>query len=446
MNRISPPFFITYFFIFFFLISLDATAVPGFARQTKLPCQSCHTIFPELTAFGREFKLNGYTLATSDQIESSKPDGILGLKIDAISPLSLMLEVSLTNLQEAIPQTQNNNVEFPQQLAIFYAGEISPHMGSFLQLTYTQQDDHFSIDNTDIRYSNQVALAGSNIIYGLTLNNNPTVEDLWNNTPAWGFPWAASDITPSQIATPLVDGQLAQSVAGLGGYVLLGGEVYANITAYRASPLGITQPLYVDGQVENVAPYWRFAWQKTLGKNYIELGTYGMYTKIIQGLSGLGAAGLADKFIDYAFDTQYERQIGSSLLSVHATYIHEKQVLDSTYPAGLSGNPVVALNTFKADATLHFWHWIGLTANYFNTKGTTDCLLYMPMPITGSRTGSPNTRGWTAQLALLPWENTQFLIQYIAYQSFNGATEDYDGFERDASGNNTLYLLAWLNW
>jgi hypothetical protein len=37
-------------------------AVPSFARQTGMACAACHTVFPELTPFGREFKLNGYVL------------------------------------------------------------------------------------------------------------------------------------------------------------------------------------------------------------------------------------------------------------------------------------------------------------------------------------------------------------------------------------------------
>ncbi|MDA8364135.1 MAG: hypothetical protein M0Z84_10055, partial [Gammaproteobacteria bacterium] len=44
------------------LSSQQALAVPSFARQTGLPCEVCHTVFPELTPFGRLFKLNGYTL------------------------------------------------------------------------------------------------------------------------------------------------------------------------------------------------------------------------------------------------------------------------------------------------------------------------------------------------------------------------------------------------
>ena len=43
-------------------MSTEAQAVPSFARQTGENCVACHTSFPELTPFGREFKLNGYTL------------------------------------------------------------------------------------------------------------------------------------------------------------------------------------------------------------------------------------------------------------------------------------------------------------------------------------------------------------------------------------------------
>ena len=45
-----------------------AQAVPSFARQTGMPCNECHTVFLELTPFGRIFKLGGYVPG-----KSSKP-------------------------------------------------------------------------------------------------------------------------------------------------------------------------------------------------------------------------------------------------------------------------------------------------------------------------------------------------------------------------------------
>ncbi len=46
------------------LWSANAVALPIFARQTGQNCQACHAggQFPELTAYGRLFKLTGYTM------------------------------------------------------------------------------------------------------------------------------------------------------------------------------------------------------------------------------------------------------------------------------------------------------------------------------------------------------------------------------------------------
>jgi hypothetical protein len=39
-------------------------------------------------------------------------------------------------------------------------------------------------------------------------------------------------------------------------------------------------------------------------------------------------------------------------------------------------------------------------------------------------------------------QNIQLGAQYIGYTRFNGAATDYDGAGRNASGNNTVYLLV----
>jgi len=43
-------------------------AVPSFARQTGMACEACHTVYPELTHFGRVFKANGYILTNTKQV------------------------------------------------------------------------------------------------------------------------------------------------------------------------------------------------------------------------------------------------------------------------------------------------------------------------------------------------------------------------------------------
>ena len=46
--------------------TLLAHALPAFARQTGQQCATCHAggQFPELTSFGRMFKMTGYTIGS----------------------------------------------------------------------------------------------------------------------------------------------------------------------------------------------------------------------------------------------------------------------------------------------------------------------------------------------------------------------------------------------
>jgi hypothetical protein len=43
-----------------------------------------------------------------------------------------------------------------------------------------------------------------------------------------------------------------------------------------------------------------------------------------------------------------------------------------------------------------------------------------------------------------PFANLKLGAQYTAYTRFNGGTKNYDGFGRNATGNNTLFLFASL--
>src|SRR2546426_289998 len=196
-----------------------SAAVPSYSRQTGLSCASCHYAPPELNAFGRKFKLEGYTFATKPEVSEDKKDHNSSLHLLESFPLSVLFDTSFTSTKSPQPATQNGNFEFPQAASLFLAGSWGSHVGSFVQVTYDSQADHFTWDNTDIRYANNSGhLFGKSLTYGATLNNNPTVEDLWNSTPAWGFPFGSSNSAPSPSAAAIVNGSLAQDVAGLDGY------------------------------------------------------------------------------------------------------------------------------------------------------------------------------------------------------------------------------------
>lgn len=425
------------------LVVPPAQAVPSYARQTGFACTVCHTIYPELTPFGRLFKLNGYTLTGLKQIETA---GGQGLKINAIPPLSAMLQVALTNTSKGQPGAQNNTVEFPETLSFYFAGEISPHMGSFMQVAYDHAEDHFTLDMTDIRYANHATVGGKDLIYGVSLNNGPSLEDVWNDTPGWRFPSTGPDAAPAPTAMPLVDMlSMAMNTAGLVGYGYWDYHWYGAAGVYRSSPQGVSQPIPVAGSIRGVAPYWRLAWTGTAGGGDLEVGAFGLRAEYPGGMMGTGPSGLADTYTDYAFGGQYQRPVGANLLSLHAVYTHERQDLAAS-SAMMMSNPSNTLKALRLDGTYEFGHRYALAAGYFNTWGTQDTLLYAPARVTGSRTGSPDSAGWILEADYLPWQNTKFLLQYTAYSKFNGASSNYDGFGRNASDNNTLFLDLWLMW
>jgi len=439
MTRIIRMATILYFTFGF----LRAYAVPSFARQTGLSCNVCHSNPPELTAFGRNFKLKGYVL--TDMTVSDKVGNSRDLLLSKYIPLSAMILVSDTAYQSNQPASQNNAAGFPQQLSIFLAGAFASHFGGMAQFTYTHANDHFGMDNTDLRYANQEKLAGKDLWYGITLNNNPTVEDVWNSTPAWGFPYISTSSGVGSIASPIINGGLAQDVAGVGGYSLWNNHLYTDVTVYRTEHAGAAAPVVGTGYAHNisgVAPYWRAGWQQAFGDNYLEVGTYGIYLNSYPN----AVSGPKDRYIDPALDFQFERPFGANLLDAHGTYIHEASSLGATYSTGGATSKSNYLNTFKLDSTYHWANKYSATGAFISTTGNADALLYAPSAVTGSNNGNPHTSGYIAQFGYWPVQNIDIDVAYTGYLKFNGAATNYDGAKRNASDNNTIYMALWLNF
>jgi len=416
----------------------SAHAVPSYSRQTGLACSTCHYAPPELTPFGRKFKLEGYTFTTKPTVSEEKKGHNAALQLLETFPLSVVFDTSFTSTKAPQPGTQNGNFQFPQDVSLFLAGSWGSHLGSFVQVTYDTQSDHFSWDNTDGH------LFGKTITYGATFNNNPTVEDLWNSTPAWGFPFVSSSAAPSPTAAALVNGSLAQDVAGLGGYAMWNEHIYVAGTIYRSEHIGGSQPSSGDGfgfNIRGVAPYWRLAYQTSNEHNSLEIGTYGMHMKS----SPNAITGLTDSFTDWAGDFQYDRtipQFKDDVLSFRGTYIRENSSLGATFAAEGAAQARHHLDTVQLNAEYHFGTKVAATVGFFNVSGTSDPVLFSQAPVSGSANGSPHSNGYVLNLAWWPQQNINFSAQYAGYFRFNGAQNNYDGAGRAATGNNTVFLLG----
>jgi len=428
------------------LASSPAKAVPSYARQTGMPCSQCHTLSfgPALTAYGRQFKLNAYTWGDGEHP----------------MPLALMIQggysrTDTPQVSSPAPHFSPSENASVDQVSLFIGTKITEHIGMFQQSTYSGEKRHYNWDNTDIRYARPVNLFGTDAVVGISVNNNPTVQDLWTSTPAWGYPYINSPLVPAPGANPIVSGALAQLVLGATAYTMIHDHVYLEAGFYKGlSDRWLNNVgLYSSNNphINGAAPYWRAAYQFSKGNNYFSIGTYGLDVKTQPDPT------VADtnRFTDVALDATYQySDDGPGAILANFSYIHEKQDLTATFNAGGSSNSSNNLNTARLDVSYAFRQTWSAGIGLFNTSGSTDLTLYGSNPQSGSNNGSPDTRGYIVQLECVPlgkmtswgrpWVNLRVGLQYTGYLKFNGGTTNYDGFGRNASQNNSLFLFSWM--
>ncbi|MEO6992433.1 MAG: cytochrome C [Lacunisphaera sp.] len=435
----------------------ECLAVPSFARQMDMQCAACHTEFPTLTAMGRQFKLSGYTMST-DQSD--------------LPPIAIMLMPSFTHTQAgqeggAAPGFGNNNNFAVTQASIFYAGRLfGPYasklfganaatvlnkIGIFSQTTYDGVGKTWSWDNTEIRYADVGTIAGQGATYGVYVNNNPTFQDPWNSTPAWTFPYSGSGLAPSPAAGTLIEGTLAQQVAGLGAYTMVADRLYLDFGAYCTLGSRVQKSLGVDPtgetQIAGIAPYWRVAFERPAGPGLWEFGTFGMAADTYPGRD---ASAGKDRIADFGLDSEYQASIGRHDMTALLSGVYERQTWNASQALGLTANASGVLRTFKATIGDLYDKTYGLTVQYFVITGDKDPVLYPD-----SVDGSPNSNGYILQASYLPfnkgtgpafWPRStiKFSLQYVIYNRFDGSTTSPDGSSPSAKDNNTLYLQSWI--
>ena len=110
------------------VVTLSAGGAGACRRSRSRPANPVQAAIggfgPQLTPFGREFKLRGYTLRVAKNI-----------------PVSVMAEASYVRTEKDQPSPPaphygvNDNVTI-DQVGLFIAGGLGDHLGAFIQNTY----------------------------------------------------------------------------------------------------------------------------------------------------------------------------------------------------------------------------------------------------------------------------------------------------------------------
>ncbi len=414
-------------------VPLLARAVPAFARQTGMQCATCHAggQFPELTSFGRMFKMTGYAIGTRTL------------------PLSVMGVASYT--KSATPTDDDafakDAVALFQTASVFVAGKITDKSGIFAQATYNNYDNRDPVtgrwngkwgsDNLDLRYADHFALHGEDLIIGLNLNNNPSVSDPWNTAPAW------LQYVPTQFgvtgpdAAPVVT-QLGALVAGVGAYGFWDGTLYIEASGYQSATgawsflsLGTSNADQI--KLRGINPYLRVALTHDWGPHSAMVGLMAFNADIYP--DNLNPSGPTTQYHDRGVDAQYQYSDAPHTATAQMSYIHETIAHGDL--TAVAANRTNQLNQLKLKGSYTYGAKYGASLAYFSTTGSSDAVLY---PDAAS---NPDTRGWTPELFWIPEQHLRAGVQYFAYDRFHGASNNYDGNGRNARDNNTLFVYLW---
>jgi len=423
------------------ITSSVAEAVPSFSRQTGAACSQCHTqsFGPNLTPFGRDFKLGGYTQGGGSGTNAKLP------------PVSAMVMGSFTNTQKDQDKSgfepgysKNNNFTF-DQASLFYAGKVYGKVGAFSQLTFDGYSDRLALDNTDIRFADTADIGDTPITYGISVNNNPTAQDLWNTTPAWGFPYNGSPVQPGVGASTMLDGAFATQVGGATAYTMINNLLYLEAGGYASLANNMQRGLGVAdaGQqlIDGGAPYWRAALQQDWKGHFFSLGHYGMIADVFPARERSNGS---DHYTDVAVDATYQYMGNPKhIFETKTSYIYEDQKLSASRLAGeVASTGNTYLTTFKFNTAYTFEQTYGVTFGYNRITGSKDANLYAANSL-----NKPNSEFYTAELVyvpfgkttstLSPWLNLRTSLQYIGYSKFDGTADK-------ASQKNTFMVNGWV--
>ena len=447
------------------LTDSPAEAIPAFAQQTGQPCTACHVgaFGPQLTPTGRAFKITGYTQGGGEGWAASVP-------------VSLMAITSFTHLNapypaDAVPQDfgANDNPSI-DQANVFIGGGLSDHTGGLMQITWQNigtSGNSFHLDNTDLRpYVTTFSVNGKDLVVGTTLNNTPTVQDPYNTTFAWGFPYVGpnGNLAPSPAANVMLAGSFAGNTIGYTVYAQYDSKLYLEAGAYNTLNVWTLARLgdsYSIGSTTAPAPYLRAAYEWQWGTSAAHVGATFMHADV----NPLDPNGLpdrttnvngADHYTDYAADAAYQfLGDGTHIATVQGIYTYEQQNLTAT-SAGSGYGSKYNLNQIRLNASYWYMNTYGVTLGWQRTWGPANPVLYQPFELTGSANSKPDSNAFIVEADWVPFgkedsrwapfANLKLGVQYTAYTQFNGGNKNYDGTGdgRSASDNNTLLVFAWM--
>ena len=259
------------------LTSAPALAVPAYAEQTGQPCTACHVggFGPQLTPFGRTFKMEGYTMRAGDAFT---------LPVSAMAVASYIHTSDRSGARAALspPTTISRSIRraclWRAASAIISAASRNGPM--------TALGRAFSWDNIDLRATTHETVDG----HGCAAGREPHQQSRASGRSVehacrhGAFPipipiWCRRRVPAQCSMAGLRKARLASAPMRIG---IRPSIPKRDSTGRRATiscaPWGRIPPMWMC--INGAAPYLRVAYQKDYGDQNFEIGAFGIVRRI----------------------------------------------------------------------------------------------------------------------------------------------------------------------
>jgi hypothetical protein len=344
------------------------------------------------------------------------------------------------NTGSGLNQPVKNGTPKLDVASIFLAGKITDNIGGFVQFTWdffgAQNADgisdriHGASDNMDIRYADHLVGPSLDLIYGVSVNNNPSVSDPWNTSWAWaqyvpssGGPGANTFLDAT---TPYPSSGLPGDLyAGVTAYAYWQKTIYAEIGVYRTADhllhfMNVNNDPMASVLHDSSNPYWRLAYTLDWGAHSLMVGTSGIYARPYDEANGISTHDPQSyqTVKTQGLDTQYQYLLDPHTITAQLMYQHQQQE-PSAIDASLNGTLGANLAIFRVKGSYVYRSRYGGSAAYFN------------------ETGDPSiqTRGGTLEAFVIPVQNIRVGLQYTMYSKLPSIDTP--------SNANTALLYVW---
>jgi hypothetical protein len=403
------------------VVPVEVSAVPSFAKQTGRPCSGCHTIWPRLNATGRQFKEQGYI-----DVESVYPR----IEKDNMDLLRYgpPLSVSLISLPYSKTTGIKAETRIPEEMAVFFAGRMTPNVGAFIEPKWDRDSHQFSLELVKIAATTKVA---DNTLGIVMLKSDIAGADPYNtirftafhpvNTPAiFGATRAAGDffaLADTENMGVVLNGMFFKSVyAAIGGFK--GDGASANVNSDPVDLFGrIAFEYALTG--ESVASIGGFVYdgKERYDHSYTALVAPGGGGAVVP--TAITLAPYETKIKRQGVDFQFQMESAPHIVDVVAVYMSGRDrhvdVYGTTFdptvliPPSATPGGEVKFSGYYAELSYFYDRMYGVTIGYDYFKSNQDASL--------------DKKGPTYNISYLPWLNTKLGVEFSVFKLANGLQE-----------------------